>query len=156
MKLRSLGLAAATLTTSVSLLAGCSHMPNRVATAMAGGWSAVTFSTPSEQRAVILDYGTTANLTKLASAGVDIWSVDRKAHRAKVQIDKAQSDNIENAAAQFGIGTLGGIVLLIGGLVYIAGSAPGRRPEEDENPFLKPPADGSKPDPKGPAAPPKP
>lgn len=88
--LRTLSLAGVAIAAAASIV-GCSHLPVRMSTPVDGGWSAVTFATSDSTRSVILHYGTRDNLTKLASAGLDIWSVDRARKVAKCTITPSQA-----------------------------------------------------------------
>lgn len=59
-------------------------------------------------------------------------------------IEKVQQEKLEKTIGDIGAGFFGAAVLLVAGIIYISiESAPKRRPEDDENPFLKPPADGN-------------
>jgi hypothetical protein len=55
------------------------------------GFGAVTFLSTDQAREAVLQYRDRDRLTRLASAGVDIWSVDRQARRAKVKLNQAQA-----------------------------------------------------------------
>ncbi|MEB3284773.1 MAG: M14 family metallopeptidase [Candidatus Sericytochromatia bacterium] len=84
--------AALLLSTFTVALAGCGatgRLP--VARETMRGFSAVTFSSSTEGREAILFYKDRDRLTKLASAGVDIWSVDIAQRRAKVKLNESQA-----------------------------------------------------------------
>jgi carboxypeptidase T len=90
--MRALSQITVALCATLAVVSGCAHLPARPGMATEGGWQAVTFSSPTQTRPVILHYGDAAKLTKLASIGLDIWSVDRHAHKAKCSITSLQSD----------------------------------------------------------------
>jgi hypothetical protein len=87
----ALNLTLVTATFAVGL-AGCGvtgRLP--VPTESVRGFNAVTFSSATESREATLFYKDRDRLTKLASAGVDIWSVDVEQRRAKVKLNEAQA-----------------------------------------------------------------
>ncbi len=91
--LRSAGSVAALTTAAMLLVAGCGAIANRPAMQpeFVRGWSAVAFSSDSEQREAVVHYRDRDRLTKLVDAGFDLWSVDVKAHKVKGKLTAAQA-----------------------------------------------------------------
>ncbi|MDB5096192.1 MAG: carboxypeptidase [Cyanobacteria bacterium RYN_339] len=89
---RSLALCLTAATVTTAVVAGCGTHTNSPAPLAAneGGWAAVAFSTPTENKPVVVHYKDADTLTQLVNAGVDVWSVDRHAHKAKVVLNATQ------------------------------------------------------------------
>src|SRR4051812_45770838 len=88
---RSLALALVAATVS-AVVAGCGQHSNTPAplSANEGGWAAVAFNSPTQNKPVIVHYKDADTLTQLVNSGVDVWSVDRHAHKAKVVLNATQ------------------------------------------------------------------
>ncbi|MEB3197966.1 MAG: M14 family metallopeptidase [Candidatus Sericytochromatia bacterium] len=98
---RSLLSTTAVFAASLSLLAACGRaLAPTGQPEMVRGFQAVSFTSPEQAREAVLFYGDRDRLTRLASAGVDIWSVDRAAKRAKVKLNQAQARLAEQLGMQ--------------------------------------------------------
>ena len=91
--LRSAGALAALTATATLLIAGCGAIAGRPVGNgdVVRGWSAVALSADGTPREATVHYRDRDRLTKLVTAGFDVWSVDVKGRKVKGKINAAQA-----------------------------------------------------------------